>query len=203
MINFDEASHTYTTEIEGAEMVVPSVSTIISNILDLDYSGIDPFYADRGTAVHKAIELLIADNLDEGSLDEEIIPFLNAYKKFVKETQFQPIHSEIRVFDKDLWVAGTLDLIGSIGENKVLIDIKTGQKQKWHQLQTAGYAILSGELDIKRYCLNLTKKETYKLEPHESKGDFSLFKSMADVFNRKGDYINRKGDYINRKGDYK
>ena len=69
-----------------------------------------------------------------------------------------------------------------------MIDIKTGQKQKWHQLQTAGYAILSGELDIKRYCLYLTKKETYKLEPHESRSDFSLFKSMADVFNRKGDY---------------
>ena len=49
MINFDEASHTYTTEVEGAEMVVPSVSTILSHILELDYTGIDPFYADRGT----------------------------------------------------------------------------------------------------------------------------------------------------------
>ena len=71
MINFAEDTHKYWIEVEGAEMVVPSVSTIISHILELDYSGIDPFYADRGTAVHKAIELLIEDNLDEESLDED------------------------------------------------------------------------------------------------------------------------------------
>ena len=188
MINFDEASHTYTTEIEGTKMVVPSVSTIISHILELDYSGIDPFYADRGTAVHKAVELLIADNLDEESLDEEVIPFFKAYQKFVKETKFKAQESEVRVFNKNLWVAGTLDLIGSIGGKRVLMDIKTGQKHKWHHLQTAGYALLSDNENIKRYCLYLTKKETYKLEPHESISDYSLFKSMAEVYNKKGKF---------------
>ena len=188
MINFDEASHTYTTEVEGAEMVVPSVSTILSDILELDYSGIDPFYADRGTAVHKAVELYIADNLDEESLDEEIVPFFKAYKKFVKETNFKALESEVRVFNNNLWVAGTLDLIGSIGGKRVLMDIKTGQKHNWHHLQTAGYALLSDNENIKRYCLYLTKKETYKLEPHESQSDYALFKSMAEVYNKKGKY---------------
>ena len=76
MINFREDKHMYWVEIEGAKQIVPSVSTIIGNILDLDnqYKNIDPFYANRGTAVHKAIELLIAKNLDEESLDEEALP---------------------------------------------------------------------------------------------------------------------------------
>ena len=101
---------------------------------------------------------------------------------------FKALESEVRVFDNNLWVAGTLDLIGSIGGKRVLMDIKTGQKHKWHHLQTAGYALLSDNENIKRYCLYLTKKETYKLEPHESNSDYSLFKSMAEVYNKKGKY---------------
>jgi len=53
MINFIESSHTYWTEIDGASMDVPSVSTILTEMLGLDYAKINPFYADRGTAVHK------------------------------------------------------------------------------------------------------------------------------------------------------
>ena len=190
MINFREDKHIYWVEIEGAKQIVPSVSTIIGNILDLDnrYKNIDPFYANRGTAVHKAIELLIAKNLDEESLDEEVIPFLKSYKNFCELTKFKPLKSEQRVFSKDLWVAGTLDLIGKIQNKKVLIDIKTGQKQKWHQLQTAGYALLADEKKIDRYCLYINKKETFKLEPHQNKNDFDVFIAMTKVFNKKGLY---------------
>ena len=189
-INFTESTHTYWVERGDLKEKVPSVSTIIGNILELDkaYKNIDPFYANRGTAVHKAIELHIADNLDEESLDDEVIPFFNAYKKFSNLTKFDPLESERKVFSEELWVAGTLDLIGEIQNKRVLIDIKTGQKQKWHQIQTAGYALLANCPDIFRYCLYITKKETFKLEPHTNSIDFDVFKAMATVFNRKGNY---------------
>jgi len=189
-INFTQSTHTYWVEREGIKEKVPSVSTIIGNILELDkqYKNMDPFYANRGTAVHRAIELYIVDNLDEESLDDEVIPFFNAYKKFSKLTKFNPLSSEQQVFSEELWVAGTLDLIGEIQKKKVLIDIKTGQKQKWHQIQTAGYALLADCPDINRYCLYITKKETFKLEPHTNDIDFDVFKAMTTIFNKKGLY---------------
>ena len=201
MINFIEESHTYWTEMDGATyMEVPSVSSILTEMLGLDYAKINPFYADRGTAVHKAIELTHEDNLDESSVDEEVKPFLDGYFDFLEKTKFKPMLWEQRLFSKRLWVAGTMDIAGTIGfqilNQRHLIDIKTGQKQKWHQLQTAGYALMLSEemerqktpITIERHCLYIDKKSKWKLDPHNNKSDFSVFESMATVYNRKGDY---------------
>ena len=184
MIHFDEAAHTYTCD--GAK--VPSVSTIINDLLGSDYSKIDPFYAERGTAVHKAIELHLQGELDESSLDEHVLPYFNGFKKFQKETGFEVEVTELRIFSRDLWFAGTLDLIGKIDGKKYLLDIKTGQKQKWHSIQTAGYAIGYGEKEIKRGCIYVKKNETYALHGHSSQADFMVFESMAVVYNKRGDY---------------
>ena len=184
MIHFDEETHTYTCD--GAK--VPSVSTIINDLLGSDYSKIDPFYAERGTAVHKAIELHLQGELDESSLDEHVQPYFNGFKKFQKETGFEVESTELKIFSKDLWFAGTLDLIGQIDGKKYLVDIKTGQKQKWHSIQTAGYAIGYGDQKIKRGCIYVKKNETYALHAHSSQADFMVFESMAVVYNKRGDY---------------
>ena len=85
MITFIESSHTYLAEIDGTSISVPSVSSILTEMLGLDYAKINPFYADRGTAVHKAIELTHEDNLDESSVDEEVKPFLDGYFDFLEK----------------------------------------------------------------------------------------------------------------------
>ena len=184
MIEFNESTHTYTSD--GAK--VPSVSTIINDLLGSDYSNIDPFYANRGTAVHKAIELYLSGSLDKASLDEHVSPYFEAFLKFEKETDFVVEEAELRIFSQRLWFAGTLDLIGTIGGKKYLLDIKTGSKQKWHNLQTAGYAIGYGDEEIKRGCIYVKKNETYQLQPHLSKTDFMVFESMTVVFNKRGDF---------------
>jgi len=184
VIEFNESTHTYTSE--GAK--VPSVSTIITDLLGSDYSKIDPFYAHRGTAVHKAIELYLGKRLNMDSLDEHVKPYFEAFLRFEKETEFVVEETELRIFSERLWFAGTLDLIGMIGGKKFLLDIKTGQKQKWHDLQTAGYAIGYGDEDIKRGCIYLKKNQTYQLQPHLSKIDFMVFESMAVVYNKRSSY---------------
>ena len=183
-IQFDEDTHTYTY----AGVKVPSVSTIINDLLGSDYSKIDPFYAERGTAVHKAIELHLTGELDESSIDEHVAPYFEAFKKFQRDTGFELEVTELRVFSRELWFAGTLDLIGHIDGKKYLLDIKTGQKQKWHNIQTAGYAIGFGERDIKRGCIYVKKNQTYQLHAHTSNADFMVFESMAVVFNKRGEY---------------
>ena len=184
MIEFNEATHTYT--YEGTK--VPSVSTIINDLLGADYTRIDPFYANRGTAVHKAVELHLQGRLDESSMDEHVTPYFEAFQKFESETGFKVEETELKVFSKPLWFAGTLDLIGTIGGKQYLLDIKTGQKQKWHSIQTAGYAIGYGDEQIKRGAIYLAKNGSYQLQPHSSNKDFMVFESMAVVYNNRSDY---------------
>lgn len=188
MIKFEEATHTYTCD--GAK--VPSVSTIINDLLGSDYSKIDPFYANRGTAVHKAIELHLHGNLNVDSLDDHVLPYFKAWCKFEAETNFTVEKSELKVFSKRLWVAGTLDLIGTIAGQRFLLDIKTGSKQKWHALQTAGYCLCLSETDDgfepKRGSIYLSKDKSYKLEPHINRKDFMTFESMSVVYNKRGEY---------------
>ena len=68
--------------------------------------------AQRGTAVHKAVELHLQGDLDELSMDPDVADYFYAYWKFERETGYQPEHSELRVFSTKFRYAGTLDLAG-------------------------------------------------------------------------------------------
>ncbi len=71
----------------------------------------DKYYLERGKAVHRMAELYNRDDLDEETLDPQLIPFLNALKQFKKDAPH----------------------IRGIG------DYKSGGFMKWHLLQTAAY----------------------------------------------------------------
>lgn len=188
-LNFNPDTHVYWVDMDGQIEPVPSVTTINRELLNLDFSFIDPFYLDRGVQVHKAIEIWLENDLDESSLEPRLVPYLNAFKKFMKQTKFKLTASEKIVWCKKLWVAGTIDLIGELQGNPVLIDIKTGGKQNHYHLQTAGYAILNETPTIKRFCLHLNKeKENFKLEPHPNSKDVEVFKGMALYFNNRRKY---------------
>ncbi len=62
---------------------IPGVSEILKKVgLSKDYLGIDPFYAQRGIATHKAIELHLKGILDPCSLDPVVVPHFGAFLKF-------------------------------------------------------------------------------------------------------------------------
>ena len=94
--------------------VLPGVTEII------DSAGLKPFYdsgttyyLDLGTAIHKLFELYGTDDLGE---------FIPAYQPYL-----------------DNWIKFRRDYKDL---DETLLDIKTGQKYKWHPIQTAGYKIL-------------------------------------------------------------
>jgi len=58
------------------ERVVPGVTGIIRAAGLMDVTGFNDYARDRGTAVHKAIELYERGTLDVDSLDEVITPYL-------------------------------------------------------------------------------------------------------------------------------
>jgi hypothetical protein len=172
--DFDEDSHTYVKD----GVIVPSVTTILKRAGMTSTDFIDPIYAERGTAAHKAIALLNEDALDESTVDPQIVPFVNAYRAFKADTNFHPKYSEKIVFSKKYGYAGTIDVIGDLNGCQILIDAKTGPLHEWHELQVSAYRQAALECDIsvdKCFILQLKKDGLYKLRQMKDTMAFAKF----------------------------
>jgi len=193
LISFDEATHTYTDQHGRA---VPSVTQALA-VLD-SYRGIPAHVlekaAQRGTAVHKAVELHLQGDLDELSMDPDVADYFYAYWKFERETGYRPEHSELRVFSTKFRYAGTLDLAGPDPVSKrgeAIIDIKTSRElmpSVGPQLAAYEKAYreslgVNPKKKLKRYGLLLKSDGTYELKPYDGTADFSLFLACLTVCN--------------------
>lgn len=136
---------------------------------------------DRGRAVHRAIELIHRGTLVESSLDPQIIPFVSAYREFVKTTGFLPIEFEV-AFGSIHGFAGTVDAVGWLHGRLVLIDFKTGDSlDPSVEHQTGAYEILWNEnrpdqLIEARFALQLKATGKYKLKRMETPAESFLEK---------------------------
>ena len=90
----------------------------------------DPWYMERGTAIHKATELWDKGTLDEGTVHPGIQGYLESWKRFRKDQSYTPIEIEYRTYHPELMVGMTIDRI-------LLLDIKGGVPEAWHVLQIA------------------------------------------------------------------
>lgn len=122
LIFYDE-SHSYT--VDGQEL--PSVSELTRFISRELYNDINQTVmdraADRGTRVHKVTEAL--DKYGEAECDDDILPYLQAYLEFRKKHKCEWQHIEKAMYHPDLLYAGTLDRIGTMDGENVILDIKT------------------------------------------------------------------------------
>jgi len=191
-LEFNEERHEYTKDGKS----VPSVTTALG-VLD-SYFGIPVAVlqkaSERGTKVHRAVELHLQRDLDELSLDTDIADYFYAYIKFERETGFRPAHSELRVYSEKFKYAGTLDLAGPDpkgSKRDSLIDIKTSaQLMPTVGPQLAGYenAYLEERKSKKkllRYGLLLKSDGSYELMEYTSATDFSVFLACLAVRNFK------------------
>jgi len=92
----------------------------------------DEWYMTKGTAIHLATEYYDKGTLDEDILDPQIKPYLESWKRFRKDQNYTPFYIEKSLFDPIYLYAGTIDRLP-------LVDLKSGVKEKWHELQLAGY----------------------------------------------------------------
>jgi hypothetical protein len=122
-LRFDPEAHEYRFDGE----VVPSVTQVLAPIVD--YSAVPAFMlnyaADRGTQAHYACELYDADELDEESLDERLVPYVEAWKAFRAESGFTIEHSEQRLYHPRYRYAGTCDRVGILNGRRTVLEIKT------------------------------------------------------------------------------
>lgn len=159
-VEFDADTHTY--QQNGRRL--PSVTQIIGAVIPRQHNP-GEWYLQRGSAVHRAIELLASDCLDWETVDPRIKPRLDALLKFQLECRARIVESELRLASRRYGFAGTIDALvehNSAPQELALTDFKNGIEAQI-ELQLGAYWLLLQEnkptLQIKR-GLGLHLKET-------------------------------------------
>ncbi|HNS91318.1 MAG TPA: hypothetical protein PKJ72_14870 [Deltaproteobacteria bacterium] len=189
MVEFCPESHTYTC---GGERF-PSVTQVLA---DLGFYGdavkyFTEYKRDLGSFTHKAIELYLAGELDESTLDPAILPRLNAWRKFEAETGYVSSGCEIVMASESYRFAGTVDHRGTLNDRPVIIDVKTGVLMPATGIQLGGYEILDGTPGLKRYGLQLKEDGTYSLKEYKDRTDRGVFLSALSVYQWKQNNLRR------------
>jgi hypothetical protein len=170
---------------------LPSVTRILSAAFPWEGPA-DDFYRDRGTAVHLACELDDLELLDEMSMDDEIWPYLEAWRSFRKTSGFvaDPDGIERRRYHSSLFYAGTIDRVGRLRSGrKIVIDIKTGGKYPQYRLQLAGYVnLLEEPLNYFRGSVTLNPDASFSFDEFSREDypvDLAVFRSCLNIYNFK------------------
>ena len=189
MIHLDQLTHTYTTE---AGTRVPGVTSVIEPLER--YAGVDPavleWASERGRAVHLACDLLDEGDLDERSLDPEIVPYVEAYCCFLEEARPSWSAIEHVVHSERYGYAGRLDRVGTLaclrGSPRVVCDIKTvAALSPVTGLQLAAYAEAlrtdQRTKTLRRFALQLRHDGAYRLKEYTERSDLSVFLAQLTV----------------------
>ena len=164
---FFDTGHKYT--LDGEEL--PSVSEVTRFISREVYGDIGQYNldraAERGTAVHKATEIL--DKYGTVEISTDIEPYIKAYIMFRKEHDCKWELIEAARYDPDRRYAGTLDRLGTVDGELAIVDIKTTAviSPAHKKIYTAAlnlYRRMFPERGIKKLLIvQLRKDGTYKL----------------------------------------
>lgn len=133
---FDEESHVYRLDGE----VLPSVTGIIGKILPYDFNASE-WHMQRGTATHRACELLDNASMDWLTVDPEILPRVQAWESFRRDMPMELVAVEERLAHSGLRYAGTLDRIFRRNGKLICADIKNSVSAQV-KLQLAFYSLL-------------------------------------------------------------
>jgi hypothetical protein len=158
-VEFQEEGHIYT--YNGQRL--PSVTGILKAENFIDTTWYDDWSRDRGSYVHDATYFDDLNDLDEDTVDLEIIPRVEAWRKFKLESGFVIEQCEIPMMSKDYLFAGKPDRTGYF---------PTG--------------------NLKRAAVELRADGTYKLYPYTDRQDIEIWKSVLACFFWKLNNLKRK-----------
>lgn len=130
-----------------------------------------------GTLVHGAIEqiinALIAGNTKTSlPIDEKMLNCVNAFSAWVREHDVEFLASERKIFSKEHWYAGTLDVLARVDGDLSVVDIKTSSAvYPEYFYQTAAYCRAVQEEDqtpVKRSIILRVDKDGKGFEAVEN-----------------------------------
>ena len=165
---------------------VPGVTDVIKGAGLIDTTFFTGQHRDRGIRVHLATQD-IDKNLCNIAVDipDNIDPYKDAYKQFLADVNPKWQHSEYIVYNRQYNYAGIADRIGEMFGEDVIVDIKSGIKDRSHGVQLAAYERAWGK-PVKRYGLYLKNDGTYKLEKYDNPNDFRVFIAALTIYIWKG-----------------
>jgi hypothetical protein len=186
VFKFDAVANVYRL----GDRTLPRVTDIINPLLQ--FANINPqvleYARQKGQAIHAAVKLHNADDLDINSLDPAIIPRYEAWLKFLADKKpvilgfEQPMYSSIYNY------AGTPDLWMAMDDDIWLPDIKPNSLLIWYPIQLSGYQqILKEQLSLpqaRRATLQLKDDGKYRFTPYqrvEDAKDMSTFLSLLNI----------------------
>lgn len=186
MLKFLPLTHTYTWN----GVPVPSVTQALCEAGIVDTQWYTEYAARRGSEVHKAIHFYNDGDLDEESLDPVIVPYIEAYKCFLRDTGAKIISHERMVFNEIYHYAGTYDVIMDISGKFYAVDFKTGCLQDWVGLQLAGYELvlaneyqwIDGRMGLQLKPQEETSRsKPYKFREYKDMDDYQIFKNAVSI----------------------
>ena len=192
-LTFEDMSHTYL--LNGSE--IPSVTTVMKPLSDFEYGGVDERTlekaANRGTAVHNAIENWLKFGFDD--LDPEYHGYMDGFLNWWNLRKPKLIASEVRTYHRLLNYAGTVDLVAEIDGEINLIDFKTTsrliEKNCKVQLEAYSKAMESHGIDIqKKRILHLSHDGKWQEPEYPAKDAeaWRVFGSLKCIY----DYLQSK-----------
>ena len=186
-LTFNEAAHVY----RHAGQVVPSVTQILAPLANFEGIPADVLERKRrlGQAVHLACQFDDEGDLDEASITDDVRGYLEAYRRFRRETGARVVANERRVYHATLGYAGTLDRVLEIRARHWLTDLKTCIATPLAVgPQTAAYE-LAGGFDPAfprihyRAALRLAPDGRYQLDTLTSAHDWPAFLACLTLRN--------------------
>lgn len=194
-IEFIEKTHTYL--IDG--VLVPSVTTIIKEILPDKYKGISTRTLEKkaqfGTKGHSIIETIgeammenyeavdyINNLYNSQEINQDMYISLREYLRLCRKHNIEVVENE-KIVNYGYEFVGTLDMIANVNGIRSLIDIKfTAELDKEYLAWQLGmYEMGSGEEFQKHYCLWLPKGKVGKLAEIEIKTPEEILDKLEEL----------------------
>jgi len=157
MIYYDDEGHVYS---DGWNQI-PGVTTVLSSYFDIDPAFYAPGAADRGTRAHELCAAYASG--ERGELRD---PYARAFAQWLFDSGARVLEVE-SIIEGDLGgmrYAGRYDLIVELAGLRVLIDLKTGAKARWHAAQVAAYSVAVKPPPARAAVLYLRRDESYRLD---------------------------------------
>jgi hypothetical protein len=141
-VRFDPVLHEYTLNETGER--VRSVTGILTDAGLIDNRWYSEEARDRGSAVHELCERYASGiRADDAGRELADLEYVNALAAWMRDFKVYALKTECVIYNQVGYevYGGTFDLLALIAGRRVLVDLKTGAKAKWHYKQLAGYGL--------------------------------------------------------------
>jgi hypothetical protein len=166
----------------------PSVTTILKHFGMVDFSMVGETTlkkaAEFGRNFHATSAMFEEGTL--GAYSPELEPWLDGWKKFLKDFAPVGIAIELPMVSTTWGFAGTPDRVYVMpGPKNAIWDIKTGHEMPANALQTAGYKILAEEslgIKVQERGTIVVHEDGYKMFKHTGTTDDGIFKGLVNAW---------------------